>query len=204
MKSINETLIIAVCEHIVEYNLSYRETANVFKIDPMTVFNYTNEVENIDYELYEKVQKCLEERRRKSNHSRKNLKTIYEDICNYYLCGNVMKKVSIKFKSNINSIHKLFHNYIKNNDTELYAMILDMIELNNFKSIKARSEIRKMKSIEERINLCMIIVDEKLRLKSAKNRFKLDVKTIKSYVNSIIDIDYDLYVNTCKQLRIKS
>ena len=205
MKPVNTKLIIEVCEHIVKYNLSYRETADIFNIDPMTVFNYTNEVKSIDYELYQKVQICLEERRHKKlNHSHKNLKIIYEDICNYYLCGNTMRKVSIKFTSNVNSIHKLFHIYIKNNDEELYYMVLDMIEINILKSIKARSRLRKMKSIKERLNLCKIIINEKLRLKSAKNRFKLDVKTIKSYVNSIIDIDYDLYVNTCKQLRIKS
>ena len=204
MKPINTKLIIEVCKHIVQYNLSYRKTADVFKIDPMTVLNYTNEIKSIDYELYEKVQKYLEERRRKSNHSRKNLKTIYEDICNYYLCGNAMKKVSVKFNSNVNSIHRLFHIYVKNNDTELYIMILDMIELNTLKSIKARSEIRKMKSIEERLNLCRNIINEELRLKSAKERFKLDVKTIKNYVKSIEDVNYDLYCATCKQLRVKS
>jgi len=202
-KPVNTKLIIEVCKHIVEYNLSYRETADVFNIDPMTVFNYTNDIKSINYELYLKVQKCLEDRRRKSNHSRKNLKSQYEEICNYYLCGNTIKKTSTKFNSNVNSIHKLFHNYVKNNDTELYSMLLDMIELNTLKSIKARSEIRKMKSIEERLNLCRIIIDEKLRLDSAKEKFKLDVKTIKSYVYSIIDVDYDLYCETCRQLRVK-
>ena len=79
-----------------------------------------------------------------------------------------------------------------------------MIELNTLKSIKARSEIRKMKSIEERLNLCRNIINEELRLKSAKERFKLDVKTIKNYVKSIEDVNYDLYCATCKQLRVKS
>jgi len=60
-----------------------------------------------------------------------------------------------------------------------------------------------MKSVKERLNLCRIIVDEKLRLDSAKEKFKLDVKTIKNYVHSIIDVDYDLYINACKQLRVK-
>ena len=60
-----------------------------------------------------------------------------------------------------------------------------------------------MKSVKERLNLCRIIVDEKLRLDSAKEKFKLDVKTVKSYVNSIIDVNYDLYIITCRQLRIK-
>ena len=204
MKSINETLIIKVCEHIVENNLSYRKTASIFGVNFKTVSNYTDEVEKIDSNLYEKVQKCLEERRQKKlSHSYKNLKFKYEDICNYYLCGNVMKKVSVKFNSNTNSIHKLFHIYVKNNDTELYIMILDMIEINNLKSINARSEIRKMRSVKERLNLCRIIIDEKLRLKSAKERFKLDVKTIKNYVESIKDVDYDLYCETCKQLRVK-
>jgi len=203
-KPINTKLIIEVCEHIIQYNLSYRETADVFKIDPMTVFNYTNEVKSIDYKLYQKVQMCLEERRRKSNNLRKSLKTIYEEICNYYLCGNTMRKVSVNFKSNVNSIHKLFHIYVKKNDIELYYMILDMIEINNLKSIKARSRLRKMKSIEERLNLCMVIVDEKLRLKNVKERFKMDVKTIKSYVYSIKDVDYDLYYEVCRQLRIKT
>ena len=204
MKPINETLIIKVCEHIIKYNLSYRETAKIFGISSKTVFNYTNDVEKIDSNLYKNVQICLEKRRQKKlNHPHKNLKFQYEDICNYYLCGNVMKKVSIKFKSNINSIHKLFHNYVKNNDSELYLLLLDMIEVNKIKSIKARSEIRKMKSIEERLNLCRIIIDEKLRLDSAKEKFKLDVKTIKSYVYSIIDVDYDLYCETCRQLRVK-
>ena len=83
-------------------------------------------------------------------------------------------------------------------------MILDMIEINNLKSIKARSRLRKMKSIEERLNLCMVIVDEKLRLKNVKERFKMDVKTIKSYVYSIKDVDYDLYYEVCRQLRIKT
>ena len=138
----------------------------VFGVNFKTVSNYTDDVEKINSNLYEKVQKCLEERRRKkSNSSHKNLKSQYENICNYYLCGNTMKKTSIKFKSNVNSIHKLFHNYIKNNDTELYVMILDMINLNNLKSIKARSEIRKMRSVKERLNLCRIIIDEKLRVK---------------------------------------
>jgi len=204
MKPINETLIIKVCEHIIKYNLSYRETAKIFGISSKTVFNYTNDVEKIDSNLYKNVQICLEKRRQKKlNHPHKNLKFQYEDICNYYLCGNVMKKVSIKFKSNINSIHKLFHNYVKNNDSELYLLLLDMIEVNKIKSIKARSEIRKMKSIEERLNLCRVIINEKLRLNSAKDRFKLDVKTIKSYIKSIIDVDYDLYCEACKQLRIK-
>jgi len=114
-----------------------------------------------------------------------------------------MKKTSIKFESSTHSIYYLMHNYVKKNDTELYLLVLDMIELNILKSIKAHSEIRKMKTIEERLNLCMIIINEKLRLKSAKEKFKLDVKTIKNYVKSIIDVDYDLYINACKQLRIK-
>jgi len=204
MKPINEALIIAVCEHIVENNLSYRKTAMVFGVNFKTVSNYTDDVEKINSNLYEKVQKCLEERRqKKSNSSHKNLKFQYEDICNYYFCENTMKKTSIKFKSNVNSIHKLFHNYVKKNDAELYLLVLDMIEINILKSINARSGLRKMRSVKERLNFCRIIVNEKLRLKSAKERFKLDVKTIKSYVHSIIDVDYDLYVNTCKQLRIK-
>jgi len=204
MKPINEALIIAVCEHIVENNLSYRKTADIFGVNFKTVSNYTDDVEKIDSNLYQKVQIFLDERRQKKlNHSHKNLKIIYEDICNYYLCGNTMKKTSIKFNSNVNSIHRLFHNHIKNNDTEMYSMLLDMIELNIIKSIKARSEIRKMKSVEERLNLCKIIIDDKLRLDNAKEKFKLDVKTIKNYVKSIIDVDYDLYIATCKQLRIK-
>jgi len=204
MKPINIKLIIAVCEHITKYNLSYRETAKIFGISSKTVFNYTNEVESIDYELYKKVQKCLEERRQKKlNNSGINLKVIYEEICNYYLCGNTMKQVSAKFNSNTNSIHRLFHVYVKNNDTELYLLVLDMIELNKIKSINARSGLRKMRSVKERLNFCRIIVNEKLRLKSAKERFKLDVKTIKNYVESVKDVDYDLYCETCRQLRVK-
>jgi len=203
MKPVNETLIIEVCEHIAINNLSYRKTANIFKINFKTVSNYTLAIESIDYELYQKVKKCLEIRKKTSDYSHKNLKDIYNVICNYYLCGNTMKKTSIKFESSTHSIYYLFHNYVKNNDIELYSMLIDMIELNNLKSIKARSEIRKMKGIEERVNLCRIIVDEKLRLNSAKEKFKLDVKTIKNYVHSIIDVDYDLYIATCRQLRIK-
>ena len=204
MKSINETLIIKVCKHIVENNLSYRKTASIFGVNFKTVSNYTDEVEKIDSNLYEKVQKCLEERKQKKlSHSHKNLKFKYEDICNYYLCGNVMKNVSVKFNSNTNSIHKLFHNYVKNNDTELYYMVLDMIEINILKSIKARSRLRKMKSMKERLNLCKIIINEKLRLKNVKERFKMDVKTIKNYIKSIENVDYDLYCETCKQLRVK-
>jgi len=59
MKPINETLIIEVCKHIAINNLSYRKTASIFNIDPMTVLNYTNEIESIDYDLYQKVKKCL-------------------------------------------------------------------------------------------------------------------------------------------------
>ena len=202
-KPANIKLIIEICEHITKYNLSYRETAKIFGINFKTVSNYTLAIKNIDYKLYKKVKKCLEIRKETSNYSHKNLKDIYDEVCNYYLCGNSMKKTSVKFESSTHSIYYLIHVYVKNNDTELYIMILDMIELNKIKSIKARSEIRKMKSIEERLDLCRIIVNEKLNLKSAKEKFKLDVKTIKSYVESIKDVDYDLYIETCKQLRVK-
>jgi len=63
MKPINEKLIIKVCEHIVEYNLSYRKTSDIFGINFKTVFNYTEMIENIDSELHKKVQKCLKERK---------------------------------------------------------------------------------------------------------------------------------------------
>jgi len=151
MKPVNETLIIEVCEHIAINNLSYRKTASIFNIDPMTVLNYTNDIKNIDYELYKKVKKCLTIRKETSDYSHKNLKDIYNVICNYYLCGNTMKKTSIKFESSIHSIYYLFHNHIKNNDIELYLLVLDMIELNKIKSINARSEIRKNEKCQRKI-----------------------------------------------------
>ena len=110
-----------------------------------------------------------------------------------------MKQTGIHFNSSNRSIHYLFHNYVKYNDPELYAMVLDMIELNKLKSIKTRSGIRKM-NIEERLNLCKIIISDKLTLKATSKKFDLDVKTIKSYINSIKDVDYELYDEICKHL----
>jgi len=193
MKPINKELIIKVCEHIIEHNLSYRKTADIFGINFKTVYNYTEMIENIDSELHTKVQKCLKERKEKhQNHLLKNLNNIYEEICEYFICGNTMKQTGTRFNSSNRSIHYLFHNYVKCNDPELYLMVLDMIELNKLKSIKIRSGIRKM-NIEERINLCRTIVSDKLTLKVTSEIFELDVKTIKSYINSIRDVDFELY-----------
>jgi len=201
MKPINEKLIIKVCEHIIEHNFSYRKTADMFGINFKTVYNYTEMIENIDSELHTKVQKCLKERKEKHHkHLLKNLNNIYEEICEYFICGSTMKQTGIRFDSSNRSIHYLFHNYVKFNDPELYVMILDMIELNKLKSIKTRSGIRKM-NIEERLNLCRTIVGDKLTLKATSEIFELDVKTIKSYINSIKDVDFELYGNVCKHLR---
>jgi len=195
MKPINKELIIKVCEHIIENNYSYRKTADIFEISFKTVSNYAEMIKDIDYELYIKVQKCLLERKEKyQKHSSKNLKSIYEDICNYFLCGNTMKQTGIYFNTDANSIHYLFHNYIKTNDYEIYVMVLDMIEINKLKAIKARSNLRKMKkNIKERLNLCKTIVSDRLTLKAASEIYELDVRTIKSYINSIKDVDYELY-----------
>jgi len=201
MKPINKELIIKVCKHIVEYNLSYRKTADIFGINFKTVYNYTQMIENIDFELHIKVQKCLKERKEKHHkHLLKNLNNIYKEICEYFICGSTMKQTGIHFNSSNRSIHYLFHNYVKYNDSELYVMILDMIELNKLKSIKIRSGIRKMKNIEERLNLCKTIVSDKLTLKATSEIFELDVKTIKSYISSIRDVDCKLYSNVCKHL----
>ena len=200
MKPINKELIIKVCKHIVEYNLSYRKTADIFGINFKTVYNYTQMIENIDFELHIKVQKCLKERKEKHHkHLLKNLNNIYKEICEYFICGSTMKQTGIHFNSSNRSIHYLFHNYVKYNDPELYAMVLDMIELNKLKSIKTRSGIRKM-NIEERLNLCKIIISDKLTLKATSKKFNLDVKTIKSYISSIRDVDCKLYSNVCKHL----
>ena len=198
MKPINEILIIAVCKHIAINNLSYRKTADIFNIDPMTVCNYTREIENINSELYEKVKICLEERRKKSRPN--NLKDIYEEICNYFICGNALRQTSVKFNSNICSIHYLFHNHVKVNDPELYVMILEMIELDKLKSVRIRKgRIRKM-NIEEILNLCQNIIDDKLKLKTASKKFGLDTKTIKVYISHIKNIDSELYDEVCKHL----
>jgi len=200
MKSINEKLIIKVCEHIIEYNLSYRKTADIFGINFKTVYNYTEMIKNIDSELHTKVQKCLKERKEKHHkHLLKNLNNIYKEICEYFICGSTMKQTGIHFNSSNRSIHYLFHNYVKYNDPELYVMVLDMIELNKLKSIKIRSGIRKM-NIEERLNLCRTIVSDKLTLKATSEIFELDVKTIKSYINSIKNVDFELYDKVCKHL----
>ena len=201
MKPINKELIIKVCEHIIENNYSYRKTADIFEISFKTVSNYAEMIKDIDYELYIKVQKCLLERKEKyQKHSSKNLKSIYEDICNYFLCGNTMKQTGIYFNTDANSIHYLFHNYIKTNDYEIYVMVLDMIEINKLKSIKTRSGIRKMKNIEERLNLCKTIISDRLTLKATSEIFGLDAKTIKSYINSIKDVGCELYEEVCKHL----
>jgi len=202
MKPINEKLIIEVCEHIVKNNLSYRKTAKIFDINFKTVLNYVEAIESIDFELYQRVQKCLEEKKKKMDYSSKNLKNIYEEICEYYICGNTINKTANKYNSNGNSIHKLFHRFVKDNDIELYDMVLDMIQINKQKSITARTGIRKM-TVKERLNLCRNILNEKLRLKTAHEKYGLDIKTIKIYVKSIEDVDYDLYNEVCKQLRIK-
>ena len=201
MKPINEKLIIKVCEHIVEYNLSYRKTSDIFGINFKTVFNYTEMIENIDSELHKKVQKCLKERKEKrQNHSLKYLNNIYEKICEYFICGSTMKQTGIHFNSSNRSIHYLFHNYVKYNDPELYLMVLDMIELNKLKSIKIRSGIRKMKNVKERLNLCKTIVNDRLTLKTTSEIFELDVKTIKIYISSIKDVDCELYNEVCEHL----
>ena len=198
MKPINKELIIKVCEHIVEYNLSYRKTADIFGINFKTVYNYIEAIKDIDSELHTKVQKCLKERKEKhQNHLLKNLNNIYEEICEYFICGSTMKQTGIHFNSSNRSIHYLFHNYVKFNDPELYVMVLDMIELNKLKSIKTRSGIRKM-NIEERLNLCRTIVGDKLTLKATSEIYELDIKTIKSYINSIKDVDCELYEEVCK------
>jgi len=201
MKPINKELIIKVCEHIIEHNLSYRKTADIFGINFKTVYNYTEAIESIDSELHRKIQKCLKERKEKHHkHLLKNLNNIYEEICEYFICGSTMKQTGIRFNSSNRSIHYLFHNYVKYNDPELYNMVLDMIEINKLKSIKIRSGIRKMKNVKERLNLCKIIISDKLTLKATSKKFNLDVKTIKSYINSIKDVDYELYSNVCKHL----
>ena len=201
MKPINEKLIIKVCEHIIEHNLSYRKTADIFGINFKTVYNYTQMIESIDSELHRKIQKCLKERKEKHHkHLLKNLNNIYEEICEYFICGSTMKQTGIRFNSSNRSIHYLFHNYVKYNDPELYNMVLDMIEINKLKSIKIRSGIRKMKNVKERLNLCKIIISDKLTLKATSKKFNLDVKTIKSYINSIRDVDFELYSNVCKHL----
>jgi len=169
----------------------------------MTVSNYAKEIENINQKLYQKVQIALEYRKKTSNYSHKNLKSIYEEIANYYFCGNNMKETAIKYSSSTHSIYYLFYNYIKSNDIELYEMIKDMIEINNQKSINARTNIRKMKSVEERLKMCRIILDKRLRLKYAKVRFNLDVKTIKNYIKTIEDIDNELFNDVCEFLKIK-
>ena len=198
MKPINKELIIKVCEHILKYNLSYRKTADIFGINFKTVSNYTEAIKNIDSELHSKVQKCLN--RKKILNYPNNLKYIYKEICEYYLCGNTMKKTGIHFDSSNRAIHYLFHNYVKIYDPELYIMVLDMIELNKLKSIKIRSGIRKMKNIEERINLCKTIIGDKLTLKEVSKRFELDVKTVKNYIVSIKDVDCELYNEVYKHL----
>ena len=201
MKPINEKLIIKVCEHIIEYNLSYRKTADIFGINFKTVYNYTEAIKNIDSELHTKVQKCLKGRKEKYHkHLLKNLNNIYEEICNYFICGNTMKQTGIHFDSSNRSIHYLFHNYVKYNDPELYVMILDMIELNKLKSIKTRSGIRKMKNVKERLNLCKTIISDRLTLKATSEIFELDVKTIKTYISSIKDVDCELYDKVYKHL----
>jgi len=201
MKPINEKLIIKVCEHIIDYNLSYRKTADIFGINFKTVYNYTEMIEYIDSELHIKVQKCLKERKEKhQNHLLKNLNNIYEEICEYFICGSTMKQTGIHFNSSNRSIHYLFHNYVKYNDPELYNMVLDMIEINKLKSIKTRSGIRKMKNIEERLNLCRTIISDKLTLKATSGIYELDIKTIKSYINSIKDVGCELYEEVCKHL----
>jgi len=201
MKPINKELIIKVCEHIIKHNISYRKTADIFGINFKTVYNYTEMIEYIDSELHTKVQKCLKDRKEKHHkHLFKNLNSIYEGICNYFICGSTMKQTGIHFNSSNRSIHYLFHNYVKYNNPELYVMVLDMIELNKVKSIKIRSGIRKMKNIEERLNLCKTIISDRLTLKATSEIFELDVKTIKSYINSIRDVDYELYSNVCKHL----
>jgi len=139
----------------------------------------------------------------KSNHSSKYLKDIYKEICEYYICGNTMKQTGIHFNSSNRSIHYLFHNYIKNNDPELYIMVLDMIELNKLKSIKIRSGIRKMRNINARLNLCRTIISDKLTLKATSEIFDLDVKTVKNYIKSIKDVDCELYNEVCEHLKIK-
>jgi len=198
MKPINKELIIKVCEHILKYNLSYRKTADIFGINFKTVFNYTQMIKNIDSELHSKVQKCLNRKKTLNYRYPNNLNNIYEKICEYYICGNTMKQTGIHFNSSNRSIHYLFHNYVKNNDPELYVMILNMIELNKLKSIKIRSGIRKMKNIEERINLCKTIIGDKLTLKEASEIFELDVKTVKNYINSIKNVDCEWYNKVCK------
>ena len=201
MKPINKELIIKVCEHIVEHNLSYRKTADIFGINFKTVFNYTQMIENIDSELHTKVQNCLKDRKEKhQNHLLKNLNSIYEEICEYFICGSTMKQTGIHFDSSNRSIYYLFHNYVKYNDPELYVMVLEMIELNKLKSIKIRSGIRKMKNVKERLNLCKTIISDKLTLKATSEIFGLDVKTIKSYINSIKDVDFELYDEVYKHL----
>jgi len=201
MKPINKELIIKVCEHIIEHNLSYRKIADIFGINFKTVYNYTQMIESIDSELHIKVQKCLKERKEKHHkHLLKNLNNIYKEICEYFICGSTMKQTGIHFNSSNRSIHYLFHNYVKYNDPELYVMILEMIELNKLKSIKTRSGIRKMKNIEERLNLCKTIISDKLTLKATSEIFDLDVKTIKSYINSIRDVDYGLHDEVYKHL----
>jgi len=201
MKPINEKLIIKVCEHIIEHNLSYRKTADIFGINFKTVYNYTEMIENIDSELHKKVQKCLKERKEKHyKHLLKNLNNIYEEICEYFICGSTMKQTGIRFDSSNRSIHYLFHKYVKFNDPELYVMLLDMIEINKLKSIKTRSGMRKMKNIKERLNLCRTIISDKLTLKATSEIFELDVKTIKSYINSIRDVNLELYNEVYKHL----
>ena len=106
MKPINKELIIKVCEHIIEHNLSYRKTADIFGINFKTVYNYTEMIESIDSELHTKVQKCLKDRKKKhQNHSLKNLNNIYEEICEYFICGSTMKQTGIHFNSSNRSIH---------------------------------------------------------------------------------------------------
>jgi len=201
MKPINKELIIKVCEHIIKHNISYRKTADIFGINFKTVYNYTEMIEYIDSELHTKVQKCLKERKEKhQNHLLKNLNNIYEEICEYFICGSTMKQTGIRFDSSNRSIHYLFHNYVKYNDPELYIIVLDMIELNKLKAIKARSNIRKMKNVKERLNLCKTIISDRLTLKATSEIFGLDVKTIKCYINSIKDVDCELYSNVCKHL----
>jgi len=189
MKPINKELIIKVCEHIIKHNISYRKTADIFGINFKTVYNYTEMIEYIDSELHTKVQKCLKERKEKhQNHLLKNLNNIYEEICEYFICGSTMKQTGIRFDSS------------KYNDPELYIIVLDMIELNKLKAIKARSNIRKMKNVKERLNLCKTIISDRLTLKATSEIFGLDVKTIKCYINSIKDVDCELYSNVCKHL----
>jgi len=179
MKPINEKLIIKVCEHIIEHNLSYRKTADIFGINFKTVYNYTEAIESIDSELHRKIQKCLKDRKEKYHkHSLKNLNNIYEEICEYFICGSTMKQTGIHFDSSNRSIHYLFHNYVKYNDPELYNMVLDMIEINKLKSIKTRSGIRKMKNVKERLNLCKTIISDRLTLKATSEIFDLDDKKL--------------------------